>query len=402
MEMTLINSIKHPKVVLARELNSRAGRSKHGKILLEGAQAVNWALEHGIVPEYIVLSPDVPEHTSVFYRQNGIDVFCATEGVLKKITDTKYLIPVIGVAAVPCPVAKNDFVLVLDDVKDFGNIGTIARTASAFGVTRLLSTNQQMDLFYKKTVEASRGKVFAMDLKSFNTPQDTIGFLHQQGYQVVATSPHGNSIQSLLELDERPVALVAGNETNGICEYITQNADHLVQIPMSGQIESLNVGVATGISLYELKLKQVFGMIEKKIKSTLGREVNVAAMLIQQALNTQLAKISTLSSRQVVFLMVLKCDSSMEIEHMQHQFSVDKSATQEFLAPLTGQKLITVQDTTMQITTIGEQTLAKLWTVVESTEEKIMEGLSQEEKQLVKSLLKKIQQNCATIINAQA
>jgi TrmH family RNA methyltransferase len=113
-----------------------------------------------------------------------------------------------------------------------------------------------------------------------------------------------------------------------------ENADITVQIPMYSEVESLNVGVATGISIYELKLKQVLGMIEKQIKSTIGREINVATMLIQEALDAELKKVSTLSSSQLLFMMVLKCDSTMSILNAQKQFGIPDSEIKNHFEPL--------------------------------------------------------------------
>ena len=94
----------------------------------------------------------------------------------------------------------------------------------------------------------------------------------------------------MTKFTDKPIALVIGNETDGVSGELLENADKIIQIPMQSHVESLNVGVAAGISIYELKLKQVIGMIENKIRATLGREINVTSMFIQQVLDKKLKK----------------------------------------------------------------------------------------------------------------
>jgi TrmH family RNA methyltransferase len=162
------------------------------------------------------------------------------------------------------------------------------------------------------------------------------------------------------------------------------------------------VGVAAGISIYELKLKQAIGMIEKKIKTTLGREINVTGMLIQQALDKELKKISAFSSRQIIFMMVLKCDAVMKLIDIQKQFGIPDAEVDNFLGPLKQRNLITaVEDNKYIITEKGVETLGKLWAVVENTENRILEGFSEQEKKALGDLVRRLKINCTRIINSQ-
>ena len=111
---------------------------------------------------------------------------------------------------------------------------------------------------------------------------------------------------------------MVGNETAGASTQLVSTADPVVRIPMHGQMESLNVGVATGLSLYELWLKRILSMLEENIRSTIGRELNVASQLVLRVLDREPAKVSNFSSGQVVFLMVLKCDRTMAPREMRN------------------------------------------------------------------------------------
>ncbi len=393
-----ISSIKDPRVIEARHLTTAAGRRAAGKCLLEGDQAIEWAINAGIQIEH------------VFFRQGanianlaelGIPCLPTSEGVLKKITGTKYLIPVIGVAALPLPTLPPDnLVIVLDGVVDHGNIGTIIRTARAFGIRDILTTSPDDDFYYRKVITASRGSIFQVRIDHFDSAVAALDHLKQAGYQIVATSPHAPQLQSGLKLAPKPVALIVGNETSGVSDAVLDQADIVVQIPMSGPVESLNVGVATGISVYEIKLKLVLAMLTKHIRSTLGRNVNVVGQLIQQALDVRLKAISPFNSTQVILMMVLKCDQTMTHDQIGRDMAVFGSELDDLLEPLLARGYITGQDA-LTLTASGEQLLGELWGVVEASEQEILAGFSDAERQQLTDYLQRLLNNCAAIIGME-
>jgi RNA methyltransferase, TrmH family len=395
--MQEIKSLKNEIIQLARNLNTKKGRIQSNKYLIEGFEAIDWALQAGVDIDFILLSSnlELPKMIPV-----SIDVFQISEGLIKKVTDTKYLIPIVAVGNRKKSGGTPHFQVVLDGLHDFGNIGTIVRTCNAFGIDSIISTKNDFDLFHRKTVDASRGKAFATDYRCFASPESTVKYLKENNYQIVTTSPYGDRIQSLANLSDKPVALIVGNETTGVSEVFMQHADLVVQIPMHSEVESLNVSVATGISIYELRLKQVLGMIENKIKSTLGREVNVAGMLIQQALDEKLKKTSDFSSKQIVFMMVLKCDAIMKVADIQKQFGIPNVMLSCFLEPLTEKNLI-VSDgqNNLSITEKGIETIGKLWAIIENTENQILKGFSEQEKAIFNEMLQRVKTNCIDIID---
>ncbi len=398
--MEKITSIKDDRIVLARSLKTQKGRLANHKILLEGEQIIDWANKHGLSINFIFTIEKITAEIKEKLESFCCPLMLVSEGIIKKITDTNYLIPMVGVADMPSnsSVKKQDFVVVLDDLNDAGNIGTIIRTCQAFGVMDIFSTVPDFDIYQRKIIDASRGSAFSANLNCFSSPHEAIASLKSSGYQIIATSPRGRNLQSLLQLKSQPVALVVGNESKGVHPEFERNADFLVQIPMANEIESLNVGVATGISIYEIKLQQVLAMIEQRIKSTLGREINVAATLIQQTLDAELHRVSTLTSQQVVFMMVLKCDQHMTVEGICRQFGVLETKAGDFLAPLLVTGLVAREKDDFVLTDLGEQTLAKLWPIVERTERKLLSDFSPEEVALFISNLQKIQKKSMEIV----
>ncbi len=402
-----ISKIKDKRIVEARELSSSSGRKKNCKILLEGEQIINWALSAGkeITHVFFCNSNSTDYNFLDILTEYKIDCYEVSEGIIKKISNTKYIFPYIGI----CNLGQNrvedklfgDLTIVLNNVVDHGNIGTIIRTAKAFGITNIVSTNPDFDAYFRKTIEASRGKVFDIQFKAFNSDIETITTLKNRGYQVIATSPHAPMIQSSLKLINKPIALVIGNESEGISEDIKKHADSLIQIPMSGSVESLNVGVATGISIYELKLKLVLTMLTKFIRSTLGREVNVTGKLIQRTFDIQLKKVSPFNSTQVILLMVLKCDELMTLDQVSRDTATYGDELILILKPLVDDGYIeysSPDQNKIRLTMIGEQLIGELWNVVESSEKRVLEGFTESDKKQLMIYLQKIQSNCTNIL----
>ncbi|MBS4537288.1 hypothetical protein GOQ27_02380 [Clostridium sp. D2Q-11] len=396
----IINKLKNPIVQEARELARSKNRIDKNKIQLRGLEQIKWAKEAGLkIISIIISSSESPEN----YKGFSSPIYQTSDGILKKITGTNYLISSVGVAeGITYEDVSDTFVLLLDDVKDHGNIGTIIRSGRAYGINDYIATNEDFDPYMPKTTDASRGTNFKVNFHRYTSPEKAISYLKENGYQIVATSPHGKSLQSTIKLDKKPVALVVGNETTGVSDEVLEEADHIVQIPMYTGVESLNVGVATGISIYELRLKEALTMLAEKIISSLGREVNVTSQLIRKAFNIKLNDICDYTGDHIIFLMVLKRESQMNEEQIKKQFGYYGDDLKAFIKPLYENNLIKKEYEEIEITKDGEELLAKLWPVHEKTENLILEGFTEKEKKELKSYLDKIQQNCIKIMKYKA
>lgn len=395
-----ITSIKDNAVVQARILHTAAGRREINKCLLEGEEIISWALSAGWELEMIFI--DAKLGSQAFSRTlaaSGVPCFTVSGGILKKISQTNYLIPYIGVSRIP-PHNGNlgDFVVVLDDVRDHGNIGTIVRTACAFGIHEIISTLPDVDFFYRKVIEASRGTIFNVTSMRYPSALETVSDLKTKGYAVVATSPHAKGSQSLVKIKDGKIALVVGNETYGVSRDIIDNADFVVRIPMTNTVESLNVGVAAGISLYEIKLKQVIFMLKKNIQMSLGREVNVTGKLIQKAFDERLSSETPYKSDQIIFLMILKCDIEMSRRQICKDLALSEREFEEMIAPLIEEELVQVRDGQRYfLTEQGERYLAQIWGLLDRIEDEIFADFSREERQRFLENLQHLQKRCIMI-----
>jgi TrmH family RNA methyltransferase len=144
--------------------------------------------------------------------------------------------------------------LYLDEVSDPGNLGTLLRTALAFGWREAVASQGSAEAYASKALLASQGALFGLNFRESSlTPVDDIAWLRRHGYYILSTDLKASFKLSDLTLPkDRKVALVLGNEARGVSPEIVAHSDASVRLEMAG-IDSLNVGVAGGILMYELR-----------------------------------------------------------------------------------------------------------------------------------------------------
>jgi TrmH family RNA methyltransferase len=239
-------------------VQKRALRWSEGACVLEGPDLVVAALESGT--EFEALYLDERALTSTELRDlaqrahaAGVRTFVLDEGVLEKVADAQTPQPVIAsVRFTPVSleqVSTDGFVLVLDNVRDPGNAGTIIRSADAAGAAAVLFTGECVDPYNPKTLRASAGSVFHVPLVrcSFAEAYDT---LHARAVPVYATVVRGGASPRGVDLSGA-AAVVIGNEAQGLSDEVIERCDGRLSIPMAGRSESLNAGVAASLVAFE-------------------------------------------------------------------------------------------------------------------------------------------------------
>lgn len=372
-----ITSIKDEHVERARELLTLAGRCRYGQALAEGVEAIQWAIESGLNISYIV--GDHPNLTAIP---------CAP-GVLKKISDQ----PVVAVVDLPLEVERSHLKILLDDVRDPGNIGTIVRTAMAFGVYTFIGVGLEGDLWTRKAIQASRGACFRAELESYPDAESALERL--KGEWLIATTPHADQLQGVMRLPPTSTVLMFGNEKRGVSDLLLAAAHARVRIPMGGEIESLNVGVAAGISLYEVKLKSTIAMLVQRIQTGLGRNLAVTSRWGRTLLDQKLQAAAKLNASQVVALMVLQCDGQSTVGKLKVDCG---GVTAEQWQELQQLGLLQVVDDRVERTAAGEEVLGKVWPVVEEVERQLLKGITREERGVLEGLLERMQRNCSEAV----
>jgi TrmH family RNA methyltransferase len=144
---------------------------------------------------------------------------------------------------------EKTLIVVLAGIQDPGNLGTILRSAEAFGATGVVSLPGTVNAWNPKAVRASAGSVFRVPLLAASV-DECFARLREAGVKVLATTARGTKQADLVELGG-PVALIIGNEGNGVPADLAAKADGAIAIPCPGPVESLNAAVAASVLLYE-------------------------------------------------------------------------------------------------------------------------------------------------------
>ena len=146
---------------------------------------------------------------------------------------------------------REPFFLILDRITDVRNFGAIARTAECAGLDGIIISDTGNAPITGDAMKTSAGALSYLPVCRTSNMKKTIQYLKESGIQIIACTEKADKV--LYELDfKAPVALIVGSEEDGISNQLLKEADHVVKIPMKGKIESLNVSVAVGISIYEV------------------------------------------------------------------------------------------------------------------------------------------------------
>lgn len=144
----------------------------------------------------------------------------------------------------------NPLLLLLEDLQDPGNVGTIFRTAEGAGVTGIIMTKQCVDIYHPKTIRSTMGSIYRLPFLCMEDMRDLFDLLRERHICTYAAHLHGRNIYDKEDYSRGTLFLI-GNEGNGLKKETAEQADCLIRIPMEGQLESLNAGVAAAILMYE-------------------------------------------------------------------------------------------------------------------------------------------------------
>ena len=150
---------------------------------------------------------------------------------------------------------SQDIIVMLDDVQDPGNLGTILRTVDSIGLNQIIVSKGTADAFNPKVVRSTMGAIFRLKIIESENLAQTIREIRKHHYKLVVTSLQTEN--SIYDIDFNKKIIVIGNEANGVSKEIQEMADEKVKIPMLGKTESLNASVAAGIVMYEYVRQKV-------------------------------------------------------------------------------------------------------------------------------------------------
>lgn len=243
----------------ARLCADRGFREAQGRFLLEGLRlCADVAATTGLARTLFVTGRALERYGDALaaLQSRCGECFCITEEVAAKLSDTKSPQGVFCVCArpeEPDGPGPGEQILLLERVSDPGNLGTILRTAEAFGVSRLIVSADSADLYSPKTLRASMGSAFRLRLQTTEDMGRTVRELAGLGIPTWAAALGEGSLPLDKVPLKAPVACVVGNEGSGVTAETQALCAGRVIIPMEGQIESLNVSVAAAVLLWEMK-----------------------------------------------------------------------------------------------------------------------------------------------------
>ena len=257
-----ISSLQNPRLKQLVKLRDRRSRDEAGVFMIEGYREIRRALEKAVPLTELYYAPEwfLGENEPALLEQAaqaGAKLFELTKDAFAKIAYRERPDGLVAVApqwrktlADLGPLTPGTpFLLVVEAIEKPGNLGTILRSADAAGCQAVIVCDPVTDLFNPNVVRASTGVLFSVPCLVADSAE-THAWLRERKIKIVATTPAAEGLHSDADL-RGPLAVVMGSEQYGLSDFWLKNADLLVRIPMAGQADSLNVAMATIITLFE-------------------------------------------------------------------------------------------------------------------------------------------------------
>lgn len=230
-------------------------RKEQGVFVVEGEKLLQEADAYGTIEKVYAAESFVQD------KQNerllsGKETEMVSDKIFKELTDTVTPQGVLALAKMPFYTldtllqSKNGRFLILENLRDPGNLGTIMRTAEGAGMTAVIASRESVDLFNPKVVRATMGAIFRQPFVYVEDLYATVQLMQESGYQIFGTAMEGSVRYDEADYSGK-VGIVIGNEAMGVTERMLSMVDKKVRIPMEGKLESLNAAVAAALFMYE-------------------------------------------------------------------------------------------------------------------------------------------------------
>jgi RNA methyltransferase, TrmH family len=255
-----ITSVQNPRVKHLVKLRDRRPRDEAGVFLVEGYREIRRALEKNVALQELYFSPDwfLGENEPALIeqaRERGAQAFELSKEAFAKVAYRERPDGLLAVAPQwkrtleSLVLPAQPFLLVVEAIEKPGNLGTILRSADAAGVDAVIVCDPVTDIFNPNVVRSSTGVLFSVPVVVTES-QPVRAWLKERGIRAVATTPAAQALYTDTDL-RGALAIVMGSEQYGLSEYWLKESDGQVRIPMAGQADSLNVAMATIITLFE-------------------------------------------------------------------------------------------------------------------------------------------------------
>lgn len=253
--MDEITSRKNKNVLDAVLLHDKRHRDKQCLFFTEGEKLLSEALGEGIMPLRVFVTHEFIENHGELISLLDTELFCVTDEVYDKITDQNSPEGVFAIFE-KRNIEKNNrpaSILLLEGVQDPGNLGTLVRTAVAFGTSEVITVDCA-DIYSPKAVRSTMGAVFKIPCSSFDGIDSAVEYAREKSTSIIAATLSADSVP-ITQVDTSMSTIMIGSEGRGLSKRAVELADKRVIIPIEN-IESLNASVAGAIFMYDSMMKR--------------------------------------------------------------------------------------------------------------------------------------------------
>ena len=255
--MQTITSKDNELIKHIRKLKDKKYRDESNEYVVEGVKLVEEAVKENAKIKQIIVCEDttrtyeIPTHIMLeIAKYECISVSDKIFNIITQVTNPQGIMAIIEKNAQNAKIDyTQDIIVVLDDVQDPGNLGTILRTVDSIGLNQIIVSKGTADAFNSKVVRSTMGAIFRIKIIEVENLAQAIKEMRKHHFKLMVTSLQTKN--SIYDIDFNKKIIVIGNEANGVSKDIQEMADEKAKIPMLGKAESLNASVATGIVLYE-------------------------------------------------------------------------------------------------------------------------------------------------------
>ena len=238
----IYTSVDNDKIKDIHKLHTKKYRDITNTFIVEGDHLVEEASKAGL------LKLVVKDEDFTIGKDYEVDIITCNHKVMRFLSELDNPSKILGICNKKNGLIKGDRILVLDNIQDPGNLGTIIRSAVAFNVSTIILSEGSVDLYNSKVIRASQGMIFSSNIVIGNL-KNILNNL--SGYTIYGTKVDGGEILKNINKVEKQI-IIMGNEGNGVSEELLNMCEKYLYINMNKNCESLNVAVATSIILYEL------------------------------------------------------------------------------------------------------------------------------------------------------
>ena len=259
----LITSKDNDFIKHLKKLKDKKYREEYGEFIVEGIKMIQEAIDEKAIIKDIIVCDDCKNQEyfskEFLYEIAKYNCIYVTEKVFLQITDVtnpQGILAVIDRKKIDSDINyDSDLFLILDNIQDPGNMGTILRTADSINLKQIIVAKGTADIYNPKVVRSTMGAIFRVKVIEIEDLTKVVKEMKKRKIKVYATDLATNS--SIYDVDYKKSAIIIGNEANGVSKQLLDLADQKIKIPMIGKTESLNAAVATGVILYEYLRRKI-------------------------------------------------------------------------------------------------------------------------------------------------